>query len=396
MTTARWVPVVALVACVLVLPGRAVAPAAIAATDPPLSPPGCSTAAATAPALPVIPQFANVPGLPFDVETTPDGRYTFVSSQGVGQPDHTGGGAILVYRGDGSTGNPLHTVFLGRLPPSGMAFTDHGGVLLVAAGSVLLVLDVQDAERGAADAVTAEAASGTGGIEVAPTRDGQFAFVTMENSDQVDVFRLAGTHRPRYVGAAPVGRSPVGVAVSADGATAYVTSEIERGDTTSLPGTLSLLRVAVAERHPGGAVERTVVAGCQPVRVIVSADGRTIWVTARGSDALLGFSARALGRGAPAVTADVPVGLAPVGLAFFDGGRRLLVADSNRFGGGLGSLAVVDIADVAGGPALVGHLPAAVPRQMTLEPGGKELDVTNFNTSQLETIPVGPLLLAER
>ena len=292
MTAARWVPAVALVACVLVLPGRAVATAATAgtaATDPPLSPPGCSTAAATAPQLPVTPQFANVPGLPFDVETTPDGRYTFVSSQGIGLPDHTGGGAILVYRGDGSSGNPLHTVFLGHLPPSGMAFTDHGGVLLVAAGSALVVLDVQDAERGAADAVTAEElAPGTGAIEVAPTRDGRYAFVTMENSDQVDVFRLSGAHRLRYVGAAAVGRSPVGVAFSADGTTAYVTSEIENGDSTSLPGTLSLLRVAVAEHNPRHAVERTVVAGCQPVRVVVSADGHTIWVTAAAATHFLG------------------------------------------------------------------------------------------------------------
>jgi DNA-binding beta-propeller fold protein YncE len=395
VTTARWVPAVALVACVLVLPGGAVASAAIAATDPPLSPPGCSTAAAAAPELPVTPQFANVPGLPFDVETTPDGRYTFVSSQGIGLPDHTGGGAILVYRGDGSSGNPLHTVFLGHLPPSGMAFTDHGRVLLVAAGRALVVLDVQDAERGAADAVTAEEpAPGTGGIEVAPTRDGQFAFVTMENSDQVDVFRLSGAHRPHYVGAAGVGRSPVGVAFSADGTTAYVTSEIENGDSTSLPGTLSLLRVAVAEHNPWRAVERTVVAGCQPVRVVVSPDGRTVWVTARGSDALLGFSARALGRGVPALTADVPVGLAPVGLAFFGGGRRLLVADSNRFGRGLGSLAVVNVVGV---PALVGYITAGgFPRQMTLEAGGTAIDVTNYDTSQLETVPLAPSVTADR
>ncbi len=392
MTAARWVPAVALAACMVALPGRAVASAASA---PPLSPPGCSTAAAAAPQLPVLPQFANVPGLPFDVESTPDGRYTFVSSQGIGLPDHTGGGAILVYRGDGSSGNPLHTVFLGHLAPSGMAFTDHGRVLLVAAGSALVVLDVQDAERGAADAVTAEEpAPGTGGIEVAPTRDGQFAFVTMENSDQVDVFRLSGTRRPRYVGAAAVGRSPVGVAFSADGATAYVTSEIENGDSTSLPGTLSLLRVAMAERHPGRAVERMVVAGCQPVRVVVSADGRTVWVTARGSDALLGFSARALARGVPALTADVPVGPAPVGLAFFDGGRRLLVADSNRFGTGLGSLAVVN---VAGAPTLVGYVTAGgFPRQMTLEARGSAIDVTNYDTSQLETVPLAPTMTADQ
>ncbi len=365
------------------------------AAAPPLTPPGCSAAAAAAPALPVTPHFADVPGLPFDVETTPDGRYTFVSSQGVSQPDHTGGGAILVYRGDGGGSVVLHTVFVGDAVPSGMAFADGGRILLVATGSGLLGLDVAAAERGATDAVAWQVATpGTGAIEVATTQDGRLAFVTMENTDQVDVFRLSAGHQPRYVGAAAVGRSPVGVAFSPNGATAYVTSEIERGSSTDLPGTLSLLRVAVAERRPERAVERTVHAGCQPVRVVVAAGGRTVWVTARGSDALLGFSARALARGAPALTVDVPVGLAPVGLAFFDGGRRLVVADSNRFGTGVGSLAVVNLAGV---PALVGYVPAgAFPRQMTLEPGGTELDVTNFDSSQLETVPMGPLVSAGR
>jgi DNA-binding beta-propeller fold protein YncE len=396
LTTARRLPAVVALAWVLSLPGPA---AAAAAAAPHLTPPGCSNAAATAvaaaPTLPVTPLFANVPGLPFDVETTPDGHDTFVSSQGAGQPDHTGGGAILVYHGDGGSGAAAHTVYLGDEVPSGMAFTDRGRILLVAAGRALLVLDVDAAERGAADAVAWTVPTpGSGAIEVAPTPDGHFAFVTMETSDQVDVFRLSGTHEPRYVGTTAVGRSPVGVTFSRDGATAYVTSEIELGNSTNLPGTLSLLRVAVAERTPQRAVERTVSAGCQPVRVVVSADGRTVWVTARGSDALLGFSAAALARGDEALTADVAVGIAPVGLAFFDGGRRLLVANSNRFGTGLGSLAVVNLVGV---PALVGYVTAGgFPRQMTLEPGGAELDVTNYNSSQLETVPVAPLVAPER
>ena len=64
----------------------------------------------------------------------------------------------------------------------------------------------------------------------------------------------------------------------------------------------------------------------QPVRVITSADGKVVWVTARGSDAVLGFAAAVL-RTDPghALVARVPVGEAPVGLALADDGRRLIV-----------------------------------------------------------------------
>jgi len=116
-------------------------------------------------------------------------------------------------------------------------------------------------------------------------------------------------------------------------------------------------------------------------------------VTARASDMLLGFSASRL-RGDPAhsLIARVAVGEAPVGLALVDGGQRVVVADSNRFGqpGARSSLAVVNVpAALAHRPALAGYLPAGgFPRQMALEPGGRVLLVTDFASQQLETVNV--------
>jgi DNA-binding beta-propeller fold protein YncE len=73
-------------------------------------------------------------------------------------------------------------------------------------------------------------------------------------------------------------------------------------------------------------------AGCQPVRVITTADGTLVWVTARASDDLLCFSAARL-RSDPAhpLVAVVRVGEAPVGLTAARGGALIVVADSNRF-----------------------------------------------------------------
>lgn len=365
-----------------------------AAPANPLRAQGCTTAVASGANLPVTPRFTSVPGLPFDVVTTPTGRYTFVASDGVGQPGGGGGGALLVYAGDGASGRRVATVLLGGLAPFGMALTDHGRVLLVSVDDGIVVVDVAKATRGTTGAVVAQAhGSGSGGIEVAPTPDGRYAFESMEDSRQVDVFRLSGMSLPEYVGAIPVEALPVGIAFSPNGRTAYVTSEEnKRGDPNSL-GTLSVVRVPVAETHPAHAVERTVTAGCAPVRVVVAPAG-TVWVTARQSDAVLGFSASELASGKPALVADVPVGAAPVGMAFFDNGQRLLVADSNRFGTAKSSLAVLDL---AGSPALVGYVPAhGFPRQMTVEPGGGEIDVTNYDSSELETVPVPPLVAAAR
>ena len=126
----------------------------------------------------------------------------------------------------------------------------------------------------------------------------------------------------------------VGLALSPDGQWLYATSELARGArlARNAQGSLAVISVRRAATDPARSVVSTVAAGCQPVRVITSADGAVAWVTARGSDALLGFST-ALLRSHPArsLVARAGVGEAPVGLALVDNGRQIVVADSNRF-----------------------------------------------------------------
>ena len=159
---------------------------------------------------------------------------------------------------------------------------------------------------------------------------------------------------------------------------------------------------AVGNRPPGGRSWEHAPGGClgalRPgrVRVITSADGRVVWVTARGSNALLGFAADRLRTDpARALPAGVQVGTAPVGLALVDGGRRIMVADSNRFHAAhaTSSLAVVSVpAALAGQPALLGLVPAGgFPREMALEPGGRTLLVTCFASGQVEAVDVAGL-----
>ena len=71
------------------------------------------------------------------------------------------------------------------------------------------------------------------------------------------------------------------------------------------------------------------------------------------------------------------------------------MADSDRFteAGASASLAVVDVPDaLEGRPALPSYLPAGgFPRQMAVEQGGRTLLVTNFDSSQLESVNVADL-----
>ena len=171
------------------------------------------------------------------------------------------------------------------------------------------------------------------------------------------------------------------------------------GDPDALPGAVRAIGVGAAEHDPPAAVRVTAGAGASPVRVVLSPGAKVAWVTARGSDALLGFATSRLTAGQPALIADVRVGAAPVGVVLVDGGRLAVVADSNRFAGrGAQWLSVVSVQDaLLGRPALVGQVRAgSFPRQFATSPDGRTLYVTNFSSGQLETIRVAGLASAAR
>jgi len=252
----------------------------------------------------------------------------------------------------------------------------------------------------------------------------------MEDSQVIAVFRLhqaltSGFGSGDLAGQIPTGLAPVGLAGSPDGKWLYATSELapavspaqpepapagspaRAGPSASPPtpapapasgaaapaysgGSVQVMSMARAETSPATSVMAAVLAGCNPVRVAVSASGQVLWVTARGSDAVVALSAARL-RSDPrrALLGWLRVGEAPVGLALTSNGSRLIVADSNRFltPGRSASLAVIDTAAaLAGRPALLGYLPAGrFPRDISVASGGQVL-VANFMSGQLETV----------
>jgi DNA-binding beta-propeller fold protein YncE len=383
-------------------------PATVPATS--LKVPGCSVAVAPARTLTgVRPVMTPVPSAPFGVITSPDGRWVFVS-------DSKG---VTVLRAGAASPAVVESVSLpGGQQGLGEVLTPDGRYLLVAATSETAVLNVARLESGSAQAVMGSLLSPGGAIEVATSSDGRYVFTSLEDTGAVQVSDLARALSAGFrargvtVGRVPAAFAPVGEAVSPDGRWLYVTSEatpsagasrrpvIARrcpGDPDSFPGVVRAISIPAAERVPATAVRATASAGASPVRVVLSPGGEVAWVTARGSDSLLGLAAARLGSARPALVADVRVGSAPVGVVLVDGGRLAVVADSNRFAGrGAQWLSVVSVRDaLLGRPALAGPVRAGrFPRQFATSPDGRTLYVTNFDSSQLESIPEASLVRA--
>lgn len=327
----------------------------------------------------VRPVMTPVPAGPFGVITSPGGRWVFVG-------DRSG---VTVLRAGSAAAAPtvVRSVPLpGGQQGLGEALTPDGRYLLVAATRETVLLNVARLESGSAPEVTGSLSAPGGAIEVTTSADGRFAFTSLEWTGAVQVSGLARALSAGFgasgvrAGRVPAPLAPVGEAVSPDGRWLYVTSE-ERGparglrgpvtrrrcpgDPDSPPGVVRVIGVAAAGRDPATAVRAVAGAGSSPVRVVLSPGGQVAWVTARGSNALLGFATSRLTTRAPALIADVPVGSAPVGVILVDGGRLAVVADSNRFAGrGAQWLSVVRVPDaLRGRPGRTGPgrgLPPAV------------------------------------
>lgn len=360
----------------------------------PSTPPVCSPALRSQrPLSNVRTALVSVTGNPFGVASTADGEWSYVS---------TLSGEVVVVANRGSKPRVVRQIAIPGEMLSGVALAHDGRYLVVADGSGAAVVSVSRAERGAPDAVLGRlSASGASSdpalqsaIEVAISSDDRFVFVSLESADEIAVFDLrrateSGFRRSALVGTIPLGLAVVGMAVSPDGNWLYATSEL--ASAKARRGTISVISIRRAETRPRQSVVASVPAGCDPVRVAVSPDGKVVWVTARESNSLLGFSASRL-RTDPkhALLANVRVGTAPVGLALFRHGSRLVVADSNRFAtpDQPAELTVIDTrAALAHKSAVIGAVMAGTfPREISVDASHLRLFITNFGSNQLEVV----------
>jgi DNA-binding beta-propeller fold protein YncE len=155
-------------------------------------------------------------------------------------------------------------------------------------------------------------------------------------------------------------------------------------------GLLTLVEVARAARDPASSVLAKVPGGCDPVRVALSKDGARAFVTARGANSLLVFDTTKLVADSDhALIATLIAGKSPVGVAVV--GPNVVIANSNRFAlaGRKGEwLSVIDPVTFK----VIGAVAAGLfPRELYVTADGKTLLVTNFSSNSLELVDLARL-----
>jgi serine/threonine protein kinase len=364
----------------------------------PLALPGCSSAAATAPTLKVPNSKTPIPSNlnPFGVIGSPDGKFVFAVTPTQLEVYGLGPGTTLTHK---------FTYTIANRAATGITLTKDGKDLLVAAQNSILVLSVAEAEEGASSinvgTLTVPGLTGNGqAVEVLVSKQGKYAFLTLKAANQVAVFNLqqalssSGFDSNAYVGSIKVTDNPVGMALSSQGGKLYVTSY---GPDTAQPvanGSISILNVIKAETKTSTALIGRVTGLCEPSRMVT--DGNTLWVTARGSNELLGFAIdKLLTTPKKALISKVKVGQTPIGMLLVNGGSRLVIADTdvNKTGGKADNLAVVNVAAaLAGKSALLGYIPSGeLPRELAVVPGGRVLLVSDNGSAQVQTVDLSKL-----
>lgn len=351
---------------------------------------------------------------PTDPVSTRDGCWILVSVR----RDSGGNGVAVLHRIGGTIELVRFVPIQGA--PFGMSLTHDEKMLIVAADTQAAFLDVGRLISGQGNAVLGYIRDNTfgGAIIVNVTSDDRYLFISQERTATISVIdlrkaRTAGFSTEAIVGGIPTGRLPISLVFSPNERYLYATSQEAAAaygwpitcnpqtNPTAPPdhpqGAILVIDVERAKSNPESSVIASVQAGCNPVRLVLSPDGNTAYVTARTDNALLVFDTRRImTNSGDALIGRVPVGAAPVGVAVIDDGKKVVVTNSNKYAGGSDDkqdLMVVDTARVAAGAsAVLGTIPAgAFPRQLHLTADGRTLLLTNFASGTLQIIDLGRL-----
>jgi DNA-binding beta-propeller fold protein YncE len=206
----------------------------------------------------------------------------------------------------------------------------------------------------------------------APAQAAPFAYVTNagDGVSQYDV-GAGGLLAPLSPATVAAHREPLGVAVSPDGRSVYVTNDMSDN-------------ISQYDVGPGGALTpktpATVTAGDRPSRVAISPDGRSVYVTDSGdgvvaNDTVSQYDVDAGGALTPKTPATVAAGDFPFGVAVSPDGRSVYVTNGNSN----------DISqyDVGPGGVLSPKTQATVaaaglfPTELAVSPDGRSVYVTN-------------------
>jgi DNA-binding beta-propeller fold protein YncE len=379
-------------------------------------------------------------GNPTSAIETQDGRYAFVSVTNVGAPNFTVPDAAAGSHKGVVSGIQVFRVANNKLTPYGFIRTGSegaNGLVLLRGGKTLVVgigdegiafLNVRDVLNGNATPTVISQGEKAGTFDIVATPDGRYIFAANEYGVidgqrgsvgviATDIDEQGLVHDPKPLRQIPVGDVAPSLTLSHDGQRVYVATELvpsnqavaiagemnpilTRSDCVQKKGTpargngfISVINVGLATetsptRNP---ILARVAAGCSPVRLAESADGASLFVTARGDNAVLQYNAAILATDSEHsfLRANPSGGDAPVGLRLFDHDRLIAVANSNRFADTPGNLAILTATNT---PAVLERLPAGLfPRNISDSTSDGELLLTNYTSRTLSLIRVRSL-----
>lgn len=280
-------------------------------------------------------------GSPESIVASPDGKRVYVAVAGTG-----------IVALDAALIQPLFTIPLafggGAVDnPQGLALTPDGRRLLVSdnrPGGSVRVVDV------ASRSVTATLALGSREIPlgVAVHPDGQRAYVavaddTLSGLDKVVAFDPAsGAPLP---GGFAVGRRPIAVAVTPDGAHVFVSNQLDN----------TVTRYEVAS----GSSSAAPVGGLAPTGLAASPDGTSVYVASRDGGGSV--SVMSVASGFEAARVDLDAGSGPIGIAIAPDGRKTYTANTaSGTASAIGGAFALSIARAGTGIGTVTSVPAGI------------------------------------
>jgi DNA-binding beta-propeller fold protein YncE len=301
--------------------------------------------------------------------------------------------------------------------PVGIALTTDESIAAVAGSSRVYFIDAGELLAGHTNAIlgTAEYDKSPGTVSVALTRDERFLFASDEEAGTVTIIDFAAARASRFATAPVRARvtvdwSPTVLKMAADGKHVLLPVEAVRrkskppilcpgepgGEAVNPVGAILSIKIAQALNSPATLEPSRSYAGCSPVRLELSKDGRTAFVTSREENVLRVMDVGMMLHGEPdAVIAKVPVGPAPIGLALADHDRLVLVSNSNRWAKEQ-TQQTVTLIDTAGRhrrkPVVLGTIPVGVfPRDIAISRDGRTILVSNFGSRSLTLLRVSKL-----
>lgn len=294
----------------------------------------------------------------------------------------------------------------------GMAVTADESVVAVAGTARVYFLDLPSLLAGKADAVlgSAEYDPKANTVSVALTPDERFLFASDEGASTVSVIDFAAARAARFANAPVLGRVPVDYAptvlvVTPDGRNILVPVQgIRRkfnppiicpgegdpnGPAVNQSGGIVVIGVRAANTNPDSATLSRALAGCSPVRIVLTDRGRTALVTNRNGDMLRIMDVgRILDGEGNATVAMLRVGPTPIGVAVVEGERLALVSNSHRWvkDEKPRNISVIDISR-RHKPVSLGTIPVGVfPRDIAVSRDGRNVFVSNFGSKSLTVL----------